>query len=73
MNEGKIIFSLFSDLEWALSNEMDLVGVPSSHLTDAVEEWANKLHALGFLDADDKETTDGLVAEARERIEEYNV
>ena len=73
MNEGKIIFSLFSDLEWALSNEMDLVGIPSSHLTDTVEEWAEKLYALGFLEEDDKKTTEELVAEAREKIAEYNV
>ena len=47
-----IIRELFGDLEWALSNELELFEEPSSYLVETVHERAVSLHEKGILSDD---------------------
>jgi hypothetical protein len=62
-------YGIYADLEYALSEELETSDEPSIHLTDAVEKWANRLHANGVLTVDDFDTAVSMVARSRKMIE----
>jgi hypothetical protein len=62
---AETLFSVYADLEYALSEDLETSDEPSLHLTDTVEMWANRLHTNGVLSVDDFATAMGIVERAR--------
>lgn len=60
---------LFFELVDALSNELELIEVPSSFLTDTVEQWAEKMRSLDYILHAEKAAAAQVVAEARYALE----
>lgn len=62
------LYSVYADLEYALSEELETGTYPSNHLMDTVEMWANRLHTNGVLSVDDFATAMGIVERAKAMI-----
>ena len=73
LNAADTVRILFAELESILSDDVNHFAnaVPSSYLVDAIDEWADKLHAAGYLSDSDKENAKELVAEGRKRLNDW--
>lgn len=68
MTHEEIITGLFADLEEQLTNEMELLDVPTEGLTEAVSKWATMLHKQNLLDTESYGWAMRLVGQAYDRI-----
>ena len=63
-----LILAVYGDLEWSLVEELEHHDEPSSHMTEAVEEHAEKLALWGVFSPSQKQFADDLVKEAYRRL-----